>query len=127
MSNGPMPAKCPSCGGALRVVRLECGSCGAGIDGGFSLCPVCRLDGELRRLFELFLQARGNLKEMQRSLGLSYPTVRQRVEALFAQVLAGPPPPDPMRVLERLRRGEISVEAAEWLLRGEKADPASED
>ena len=66
-----IPSSCPSCGGALIVVRLECSQCGTEVTGEFNLCPVCRLDGEIKKLFDLFIDARGNLKQVQRELGLS--------------------------------------------------------
>lgn len=114
----PFPTRCPSCRGALRVVQVECPDCHAEVRGDFAPCPICSLEGEARRVFDLFLAARGNLKEVQRQLGVSYPTTRQRVDEMFRQLEGDPEPPEPVRVLERLRAGEIDLEAAERLLRG---------
>lgn len=114
-----VPPRCPSCGGELVVVKLACPSCGSEITGEYELCPVCRLDAENRRVFDLFLKARGNLKDVQREMKVSYPTVRARVEVLFQQLGQAPEPPDPLRVLSRLRAGEIDAETAEKLLKGE--------
>jgi hypothetical protein len=102
----------------MDVVRLECGSCGTVVNGHFQPCEICRLDHELRELFEQFLDARGNLKDIQRALGVSYPTVRQRIDVMFRQ-LGRPSPHDdsPKEVLRRLRAGEITIEQAERLLR----------
>ena len=116
---GGLPAHCPSCQGELEVVRLECSSCGTVVDGHFQPCSVCRLDRELRELFEQFLDARGNLKEIQRALGVSYPTVRQRIEVMFRHLgrPAASEGDSPKEVLRRLRAGEITVDEAERLLR----------
>ena len=113
------PTRCPSCRGELRVVVVECPNCHAEIRGDFEPCPICSLEGEARSVFDLFLAARGNLKEVQRRLGVSYPTVRQRVEEMFRQIEGDPDPPEPSQVLDRLRAGEIDVAEAERLLRGE--------
>ncbi len=75
-------ATCPVCSGELTVTRLHCRSCGTALEGEFGVGRFGRLDREQMRLLESFLRSRGNLKEMERELGISYPTVRGRVEAL---------------------------------------------
>lgn len=114
-----LPSRCPSCLGELEVVRLACPTCDTAVDGHFETCAVCRLDHELRALFEQFLDARGNLKEVQRELGVSYPTVRQRIDVMFRELgrPSAPARATPADVLGRLRAGEISVDEAERLLR----------
>jgi hypothetical protein len=114
-----LPSSCPSCGGGLVVVRLECSECGTEVTGEFELCPVCRLDGDIKKLFDLFIRARGNLKQVQRELGLSYPTVRTRIEEMFRSLGQMKPSRDPKTILAKVRAGEISVDEAEELLRGE--------
>ena len=103
------------------MVRLECPSCAAEVNGLFDLCPTCRLGTDDRRLFDLFLDARGNLKGVQRALGVSYPTVRLRMEELFQRLGRESTPADPGEVLERLRSGELTVAEAERLLRGHES------
>ncbi len=104
----------------MKVVRLECSQCGAEVVGEFELCPVCRLDGELKKLYDLFIKARGNLKQVQRELGLSYPTVRLRIEDMFRKLSQNEPVSrDPVSILARVRLGELSVDEAERLLRGQ--------
>jgi hypothetical protein len=95
----------------------HCESCGVEVSGRFAPCPICLLEGEDRRLFDLFLATRGNLKRIERELGLSYPTVRQRVDDLLRRVRDPKAPPvDRMEILGRVRRGEITVGEAEKLL-----------
>jgi hypothetical protein len=117
MSNANMPTRCPSCGGSLQIERLHCAACGTDVQGQFRPCPVCALGADARSLFELFLAARGNLKDVQRALGISYPTVRQRIEELFAELEASEPAPEPRDILARLRQGELTAKEAEELLR----------
>jgi hypothetical protein len=119
MNKNMIPSACPSCGGALAVTRLECTHCGTEVSGHFAPCPVCRLDTDIRKLFDLFISARGNLKQVQRALGLSYPTVRLRIEELFRKLEEEMFPSDPQTILAKVRSGELRVEEAEKLLRGE--------
>ena len=73
---------CPVCASELAVTRLHCRSCGTTLEGDFSVGRFGRLNREQLVLLESFLRSRGNLREMERELGISYPTVRSRVEAL---------------------------------------------
>jgi hypothetical protein len=127
-------ATCPVCAGELEISRLHCGSCGTTIEGEFGVGRFGRLSREQMTLLESFLRSRGNLKEMERALGISYPTVRARVEALVQALgLADGEPVEIVvddetgesngelaatrrEILERLAKGEIdSAGAAEAL------------
>ena len=75
-------ATCPVCAGELAISRLHCRTCGTTLEGEFGVGRFGKLSREQMALLESFLRSRGNLKEMERALGISYPTVRARVEAL---------------------------------------------
>jgi hypothetical protein len=124
-------ATCPVCEGDLSVTRLHCRSCGTSLEGDFSVGRFARLDRDQMAILESFLRSRGNLKDMERELGISYPTVRNRVDALVRALDLGDAPPAPaggsaaaadgearQAILERLARGEISAEAAADAIRG---------
>ena len=81
---------CPVCSGELAVTRLHCRSCGTTLEGDFSVGRFGRLSRDHLALLESFLRSRGNLRDMERELGLSYPTVRSRVEALVRSLGFGP-------------------------------------
>jgi hypothetical protein len=129
-------ATCPVCAGELTVTRLHCGSCGTTLEGDFSVGRFGRLTREQTLLLESFLRSRGNLREMERELGISYPTVRARVEALVRALGFGPradadpdddtavtPVPDSRdAILERLARHEITAEAAAAAIRELRKD-----
>jgi hypothetical protein len=83
-------ATCPVCAGELAVTRLRCGGCGTTIEGEFGVGRFGRLTREQTTLLESFLRSRGNLRDMERELGISYPTVRARVEALVRALGFGP-------------------------------------
>jgi hypothetical protein len=81
---------CPVCSSELAVTRLHCRSCGTTLEGDFSVGRFGRLNRDQLALLESFLRSRGNLREMERELGISYPTVRSRVEALVRTLGFGP-------------------------------------
>jgi hypothetical protein len=83
-------ATCPICAGELAVTRLHCRSCGTTLEGDFNVGRFGRLSHEQMAILHSFLRSRGNLRDMERELGLSYPTVRARVEALVAALGFGP-------------------------------------
>jgi len=76
-------ATCPICSGELAVTRLHCRGCGTTLEGDFNVGRFARLTREQFALLESFLRSKGNLKEMERELGISYPTVRARVDVLL--------------------------------------------
>ncbi|HEX5824948.1 MAG TPA: DUF2089 domain-containing protein [Candidatus Limnocylindrales bacterium] len=124
---------CPVCAGELAVTRLRCGSCGTTLEGEFSVGRFARLSREQTALLESFLRSRGNLRDIERELGISYPTVRARVEALVRALGFGPrsdedpaasadadgidEPVTRESILERLARREISAEDAAVAIR----------
>jgi hypothetical protein len=123
---------CPVCASELAVTRLHCGSCGTTLEGDFSVGRFGRLSREQLTILESFLRSRGNLRDMERELGISYPTVRSRVEALVRALGFGPrdgdeadtvvtdvPSPANSRqdILESLARHEISAEDAAIAIR----------
>lgn len=81
---------CPVCSGELAVTRLHCRACGTTLEGEFSVGRFGRLTREQLLLLESFLRSRGNLRDMERELSISYPTVRSRVEALVRALGFGP-------------------------------------
>ncbi len=141
-------ATCPVCSHELAVTRLHCRSCGTTLEGDFTVGRFGRLSREQLTLLESFLRSRGNLKEMERELGISYPTVRGRVDALVRALdladdadaglpdetaITAPdavPAPTPDQageerrtILERLARREISAEEAAAALRPAGSTP----
>jgi hypothetical protein len=127
---------CPVCSSELSVARLQCRTCGTAIEGDFSVGRFGRLSREQLALLESFLRARGNLKELERELKVSYPTVRARIDGLVRVLgLADESFPDETLddgsgrgdtgalrrdVLERLARHEISADEAATLIRSRK-------
>ena len=121
------PGRCPTCSKELEIRRLYCPDCQVSIEGRFSPCAFCRLDGEELHFVLTFLQTRGNIKEMERALGISYPTVRSRLNAILhllgledaaqaEEEIRRQKEEQRRLILESLEHGEISAaEAAEQL------------
>lgn len=109
-----LPGRCPVCGEPLRAVRLYCPACATALEGRFRLCRFCLLTQEQREFLEVFLRARGNLREVERELGISYPTVRGRLEAVLSALgLAPSRGADEEEQAERARRRQEVLDALE--------------
>jgi hypothetical protein len=133
MSTRALILKCPSCSGDLTITQLHCHSCDIGIDGDFSVPALLRLNRAQLDFVEVFLKNRGIIREVERELGVSYPTVRARLDEVLEAIgfnLSSAPEadrsdrsdrneqsaPDQARsrraILEQLSAGKISPEDA---------------
>ena len=86
MTKKTMPTNCPGCGRILKVVRLACDNCGTGVEGDFDLSLLGRLDTEDQEFILSLLKSSGSLKDLARVYGISYPTVRNRLDVLIEKV-----------------------------------------
>jgi hypothetical protein len=114
--------KCPVCGSTTEVTRISCNDCGTTIEGHFQLCKFCRLSDEQKTFIDAFIKCRGNIKEVEKELGVSYPTVKNKLEDV-ANALGYKSEPEPevpgkkKDILDKLNSGELSVEEALELLK----------
>ncbi len=126
------PGDCPVCGNRLNITQLGCQACGTALTGLFTSCPYCSLGDQDRKILRTFLVSRGNMRELARELGVSYPTARQRFAELLVRLGiesfdgegSGDDRPaeweetgDREDVLRRLATGELDLNEAEALLR----------
>jgi len=88
-------AKCPECGKPMTPVVCLCGRCNVRLEGEFEVSPLARLSSEDQALAIAFIRSFGSIKALQESLGVSYPTARNRLEALVAQLDKAMAPPQP--------------------------------
>lgn len=131
-----MPHRCPVCDHEMKISKLTCTFCPTKIEGEFSSCKFCRLPAEQLIFMEAFIKCRGNIKEVEKELGISYPTVRNRldsvIEALGYGVDKDRPPEDEKEssseesqrrqgILEALERGEITAQEATHQMRKQTA------
>ena len=123
MSKSPAPiSNCPSCAARLRVARLECPECGLAVEGNFQSSRLALLSPEHQHFAEIFLATRGNIREVEQVLGLSYPTVRKRldelVEALGADAVAAAGALNRRNeILSRIEKGDLTAKEGARLLR----------
>jgi hypothetical protein len=119
-----LPRNCPACNASLIVTRLTCPSCGTEVTGSFPSDLFSRLAPNDFDFVVLFVKSRGNVKEMERELGISYWTIRSRLNEIVVQLgLEAPAPQAPgaaaarrQQILEQLNAGQLTVsEAAERL------------
>ncbi|MDP2859090.1 MAG: DUF2089 domain-containing protein [Bacillota bacterium] len=125
MADRITPGSCLVCGARLEVRKLYCPACDITIEGRFNMCKFCYLNQEQREFVETFIRCRGNIKEVERELGVSYPTVRNRLDAVImalgytveAEETDARVDEGRRKVLESLNKGEISAEDAIKILR----------
>jgi len=111
---------CPVCGHSVEITRLNCTRCEVRIEGRFRMCRFCELEPEHLEFLEVFLKNRGVIRDVEKELGVSYPTVRARLDALLealgyeaASTLSFREASDRQKeVLASLDRGDITLEEA---------------
>ena len=113
--------RCPVCSEALRVTRLECDSCGTRVEGTFALGRFHSLTPEQLQFLETFVRVRGNIKDVERELGVSYPTARARLDAVIRALGFEVPSEDHQserrkEILRELSEGKIEADDAVKLL-----------
>jgi hypothetical protein len=110
------PLNCPVCNERLALTRLSCPACDTELSGGFSTCEFCVLSNDDREVLRVFLASRGNMKDLERHLGVSYPTARARFDALLGKIGIDRPAagasPSRVELMEQVARGEIDIDEA---------------
>ena len=109
-----LPSECPACSAVLEATRLTCPSCSMQLEGRFELPPLLRLPKDDLDFVTAFVRSSGSLKEMGTLLGLSYPTVRNRLNDIIERLSRAESSRDIKRrtILDALARGEIGVKEA---------------
>jgi hypothetical protein len=106
-------ATCPDCNAPLGVTRMACPTCKLSLEGEFELSALGKLGPDDQAFVIAFVRHHGSLKKMESLFGISYPTVKNRLNALAAKLDKNFENPSPnLYVLEQLARGELNVEEA---------------
>ena len=77
------PGQCPVCGEKLDITKLNCPKCTTSIEGEFEPCQFCRLPKDELDFIKVFIKCRGNIKDVEKELGISYPTVRSKLDSVI--------------------------------------------
>ena len=120
--------QCPACHGELLVTQQTCVDCGTSIVGQFKPNIFSRLAADDLAFVENFVKNKGNVKKMERELGISYWTIRNRLNDVIAKLGFEAKPDEPegdqrgqrQAILQRLDAGELSVDEAAALLKQQR-------
>ncbi len=114
-----IPTHCPACNATMNITELRCSKCSTKVQGNFPMNKLISLSEEDREFLMTFLRSRGNIKEVQERMGISYPTVKNRLDKLLTVLGLF----DEVRTLTRseiinaINKGVLSVEEAINLLK----------
>ncbi len=117
--------QCPACDSQLHIARYRCSTCGTEISGKFQSCRFCHLTPDLQQFITVFIVKRGNIKLVEKALGISYPTVRKELKRVIEALGYDDEEESPgisrserIVVLDRLEKGEIDYTSAMAILEG---------
>jgi hypothetical protein len=126
----PALTRCPVCRNELTVTRLHCASCDTVVEGRFTAGHFANLTSEQLDFILTFVRVEGRLNRMETELGLSYPTIRNRLHEVIRAMGYEPGKDEAPEVtddekrrtvLEELDAGKISADDAMRILRGEES------
>jgi hypothetical protein len=116
----PLISNCPVCSKQLRITKLQCSHCHTTVENEFELSKFASLGQEQLHFIEIFLKSRGNIKEVEKELGISYPTVRGKLDDIISSLGYTSNKKievDKKKVVSMLEKGEITAEEAIQLLK----------
>ena len=124
----PAPTRCPICQSELTVARLHCSSCDTSIEGHFASGQFANLTPEQLDFVFTFVRCEGKINRMEQEVGLSYPTIRNRLHEVIRALGYEPGKDDSFEIeaekrsstLADLEAGRITPEQATRILRGEE-------
>ena len=110
-------SQCPVCSNNLKAIKLKCTRCNTAIENEFSLSKFDYLNSQQLYFIETFIKCRGSIKDVEKELGISYPTVRTKLDEVilalgYDVVKETQSKKERTEILEALEKGEISAEEA---------------
>ena len=117
-----LPPSCPCCGEPIEVTRIECRGCGIEINGSFKTGGLTALPVGYQKFITVFLRQRGNIKQVEKELGISYPTINKMLDSIN-NILKGTTSEKPLsrkEILDSIDKGEMSVKDATYILKTRK-------
>src|SRR5207248_9274908 len=116
----PIGNECPYCGTSMAVTRMSCGHCQTAIEGAFAMSRLGMLPVEHQRFIEMFVLSGGNLKEIAEQVGVSYPTIRSRLDKVIDVLRAeiGKTRRVQGNLLDAIEPGKANAEQAARIIKG---------
>lgn len=113
--------QCPSCGSDVHITEVRCERCDTRVRAKYRPCDFCRLSDEQTTFLRIFVGSRGNLTEVEKRLGVSYPTVRAKLDEIVGRLGGRSEDGGGRRsILEAVARGDLKPDDAARALRGEE-------
>ncbi|HAQ41761.1 MAG TPA: hypothetical protein DCM73_13630 [Clostridiales bacterium] len=117
------PSKCPVCGNKLSITKLSCSKCSTSIEGDFHPCEFCSLHEDDLDFVKVFIKCRGSIKDVEKELGISYPTVRSKLDAVIKNLGLEAPAKESAKenelkkaakneIIDKLSKGELTPKEA---------------
>ncbi|MDN3018709.1 DUF2089 domain-containing protein [Paenibacillus sp. BSR1-1] len=116
----PLITNCPVCSKQLKITKLQCTHCQTTVENEFQLSKFAALGQDQLQFIETFLKCRGNIKEVEKELGISYPTVRGKLDDIITSLgytTNKKVEIDKKKIVSMLEKGEITAEEAIHLLK----------
>jgi len=113
-------------GSPVEILRARLVDQDVVVEGPFELPPLARLSSEDQTFVAAFVRCHGSIKQMEQLFGVSYPTIKNRLNRIgallpFVEIATEPAPPSTSELLTRLEKGELSVEQVLEQLRPEES------
>jgi hypothetical protein len=114
-----LTSTCPCCSNPMEIERLRCSSCDVAVEGKIPIPRLARLSAEDREFVELFVRSSGSLKAVAEKMGISYPTIRSRLNRVIEALEREEESERSVRnqILDEVEQGSISVDEAVRRLR----------
>ena len=124
-----LPSECPVCGGAFVLTTVQCRECDTVMNGRFQTGAFSHVSEEQLAFIELFVRNEGKINRMESDLGLSYPTIRNRLHEVILALgyepnvdeFAGLSENDRKKILDDLEKGDIDYTEALRLIEERKS------
>ena len=117
-----LPSGCPFCSGNIEITQFKCAVCGSEVNGLFTAKGMSLLPGEYQKFIVVFLRHRGNIKAVEKELGISYPTINKMLDSINS-ILNSTSKEKPLtrkEILDSIEKGEMSVKDAAFILKNQK-------
>jgi hypothetical protein len=112
---------CPVCNSKLKATKLNCATCGTVIESDFEFSKFELFNKEQMNFIEVFLKCRGSIKEVEKELGVSYPTVRSKLDDIIRTMgyeIKDEKNKDMKEIIDKLEKGEIDPDEALKKIKG---------